>query len=255
MKRSLFLLLFLLAALSCSQQTGRRTDGAAGPLPKKDTAIFTWATELCDYHSTYHPDRYTKEQLRATHALWLDNWYLEAPAVAATPDELPNLRADALRHDYEQMRTHLQNLTPVNIPFWQQLKQRRLRAMEAEYALKQLAISAYTKPEVLRYSRYDSAGAAYVNALTTDDTTALLTAWQRLHEEQKKNSGLPEQLDEAFRKKVKAANHLQLARVELMAYGWWNHTRPAVSYVEGNDRMEAAFKALFTTHETTCSEP
>ncbi|MFD2572232.1 hypothetical protein ACFSUS_16440 [Spirosoma soli] len=248
-------LLFLLVALSCSKESRRRTDGSAGPLPKKDTATFTWATELCDCQSTYSPDRYTKAQLRATHALWLDNWYLEAPAVAATPDELPNLRTDKLRQDYEQMRTHLQNLTPVDVSFWQQLKQRRLQAMEAEYALKRLAIRAHAHPELLRQSRYDSVGAVYVDALISGDTTALLTAWQRLHEEQKKNSGLPKQLDEEFTRKFNAANRLQLARVELMAYGWWYHTKPAVPYVEGDERMEAAFKALFTAHKTTRSEP
>ncbi|MBD2705797.1 hypothetical protein IC229_34680 [Spirosoma sp. BT702] len=192
---------------------------------------------MCDYQSTYSPAQYTKQQLEKTHALWLDNWYLEAPGVAATPDELPRLNTATLRRDYEQMLTQLEHLTIVDVPFWQQLKQKRKQALESEYRLKRLAINAYANPKLLRNSSYDAMGATYVEALIAGDTTALLTSWKRLNEEQKKDSGLPEKIEEAFQEKYKAPNRLQVARVELMAYGWWNHAKQAVPYVVGNSSM------------------
>ncbi|GAB3704936.1 hypothetical protein GCM10027592_36830 [Spirosoma flavus] len=249
----LFFTLLLVVALACSQEAERRTDEPFSA--PKDTAIFAWATELCDFQSTYNPTQYTKQQLENTHALWLDNWYLEAPAVATTPDELTSLNLDSLRRDYEQMREHLNKHTPVDVPFWQQLKQQRIRAMDSEYTLKKLAISAYQNPALLRKSKYDAVGSVYVEALISGDTTALLKAWKRLNEEQKKASGLPEKLEDAFQEKYKASDRLLFAKVELMAYGWWNHVRQSVPYVEVNQRMETEFKKLFNENKATCSEP
>ncbi len=185
----------------------------------------------------------------------MDNWYLEAPAVAATPDELPRLDTNNLRRDFERMLTHLHKITPVEVPYWQQLKQQRIRAIKSEYVLKKLAIRAYANPELLRTSIYDSVGSYYVNALTSGDTTALLTAWQQLNEEQKKSSGLPEKLDEVFRQNYNSANRLQIAKVELMAYGWWNHVKPTVPYIARTQQMETEFKKLFSTHKIICTKP
>ncbi|GAB3499724.1 hypothetical protein GCM10027341_23600 [Spirosoma knui] len=237
---------------------GKQTDSVPNPGVRHAataSATFNWATDLCDYQSTYNPTQYTKEQLTNTHALWLDNWYLEAPAVAATPEEIQRLNAATLRRDYEQIEKLLKDLPIVDSPYWHQLKQRRLKALESEYALKQVAISAYAHPQLLRQTAYDPAGAPYVDALITDDSTALLQAWQQLHNEQKKQSGLPDQLEKEFSVKFGSPNQLAFARVELMAYGWWNHIKPKVPYVVPDARMETEFKALFSANQATCANP
>lgn len=249
--------LLILAAWGCSgaKQADSIPDPESLHPSVATTATFNWATDLCDYQSTYNSAQYTEEQLKNTHSLWLDNWYLEAPAVAATPDEIQRLSIKTLDQDYRQVSKLLKNLAIVDVPYWHQLKQRRLQALEAEYVLKKVAINAYKQPHLLGQTSYEQAGVPYIEALVAGDSATLLRAWQQLHEAQKKQSGLPEQLEKEFKEKFDSPNRLAFARVELMAYGWWNHIKPKIPYVLPDAQMEKQFKALFSTNRATCANP
>ncbi|GAB3999919.1 hypothetical protein GCM10028807_51520 [Spirosoma daeguense] len=240
---------------SCNRKT--ETKQATEKVPKSatsDTLTYKWSTEQCEYESTYDPWRYTESQLAATSALWLDSWYIESFFIAGIPDDIQQLNLDTLHQDYLRTKEKLKKLTVVDVPYWKKLKEQRLQSLESEYQLKKLAINAYKNPALLRQTIYDKAAEPYVDALISGDSTSLLSDWKQLHEDQKKTSGLPEQLEHEFKNKYNRTDRVAMAQVELMQ-GWWRFVTQPVPYATPDQQMEKEFKALFLTTKASCMEP
>ncbi|MBD2701998.1 hypothetical protein IC229_15215 [Spirosoma sp. BT702] len=240
---------------SCTSKTEKKqaNEASANGSPS-DTLTHKWSTEQCEYVSTYDPGRYTESQLIATSALWYDSWYLESFFIAGIPEDIQQLNLDTLHQDYLRTKEKLKKLTVVDVPYWKKLKEQRLQSIDSEYQLKILAINAYKNPALLRQTTYDKAAAPYVNALIAGDSTTLLSAWKQLHEDQKKTSGLPEQLEREFKKKFNSPNRVAMAQVELMQ-GWWRFVTQRIPYATPDAQMEKEYKALFVTTKAMCPEP
>jgi hypothetical protein len=248
-------LLFALVAFSCTGRVGETGKASTeSPVGDQSSAVYTWNTELCVLKGSYDPQKLSLQLIENTYKLWMDDWTLESPSVATSPEDVSRLSLEKLTAEYEATRAGLANLAPVSDTYWQSIKSQKMSALDAEFKLKKMAIMAYADPEVLlQGSIFDCQ--EYVEALAKSDTAVLLHSWARLVDEQKARNGLPEKLAADYDRKLRAPDKLKYAQVELMAYGWWNCINKHVQYVVRDEIMEEEFNKLFFHIESQCDEP
>jgi hypothetical protein len=262
------LLLALLAVASCSSDTPPRQqaqpvrpagpDPAASvrpPAPVADSLIaYTWESEMCQFSGRYDPRRYTKAQLDGTWDVLSRSALLADHAVLLAPEDIAKLSLDSLERHYAQAHAHYLNLQVIPRPVWQQLKKARLREVEADYQAKKLLIQAFTNPQVLLTAAAAKGCRAYVQGLAQQNDSLIRRDWRLLVEEQVKHNGAPQYLKDRFLERAASDDWLGYAKIDLLAFGWWNCANDKIPRAEPTPKMHRQFEQLFTEVKTECEE-
>ena len=82
----------------------------------------------------------------------------------------------------------------------------------------------------------------------------LLKAWTVLNEIQKKRNGDPEGLQRRFERDYSSPDRLQIARIEVMMFGWWHHANALLPHID-EDGYEENFNRLLKDIQCECDEP
>jgi hypothetical protein len=258
-----FILSTILLLSACESKTTPAEQKGDAKVQPTDTAtaatasVFSWNTELCENKGKFDPQQYTPEQLHNAYDLWFtySGVALETDGTVFQPEDIVKLDSVKLREEYEGKKSVLEAMKTVDRPYWQKLKQQRLRELEDEYELKKIAIEAYTRPEVLLNNRFAKPCGEYAQALASADTARLFGAWKALAEKQKAQNGSPEQFMERFYEKFRSDNRLEYAKVDLITFGWWNCANGTLTHVDRDEQMETEFRQLFTDIQSECDEP
>lgn len=254
--KSLFILCSLLL-ISCSDKPKKQDEKMEEPLTvsgKNTTAVFKWENELCLFTGTYNPEKYSKEILENTHELWFLPSGLSTDASPHDADKIEKLSIDELTAEYNEKKASL-NRKIVETPFWNKIKTERLLELQDEYELKKLSIESYKNPSLLINSRFSKNCSEYAEVLASNDSVALLKAWNILAEKQKKNNGSPENFMKTHLEKFNSPDRVQYAKIELKTYGWWNCAIGEIRSVEDDGKMEKEFNKLFINIKSVCDEP
>jgi len=222
---------------------------------------FKWGDELCEFASTYEGAKYSEKQLKNT----LDHLYRNTGPMLATdvtvfnPDKLSSLSMEALDKEYREKKAETTALDIVNVPFWQQYRQRKLRQLEQEYVLKKITLLSYDNPAVLKtYKNAPDCVAKYADALIKGGET-LVAVWKAQVEEQCKHNGSPERLRNEFAQNNGSSRRLEYARTEVTTFGWWNCANQHLDYAGSGDEypeLDKEFRKLFIKTSTIqCDEP
>lgn len=222
-----------------------------------DTSTFQWDTELCQNKGTYLTKQYSEAQLKDTYTLWSASSLLSTSATVFKPQDIGQLDQNTtkLEKEYADKRKQLEQLNPIQTPYWVKLKKARLQELDEDYQLRKLTLEANRNPSVLLNSKYAEGCRKYAEALASTDSTQILETWKAMAEEQKKNNGSPEQYMKIFYNKYNSSDKLDYAKVEIMTFGWWNCCNMQLNRVSQDMAMEVEFNKLFTNVQSQCDEP
>lgn len=227
-------------------------------IQKDSTAVFKWESELCTHESTFNARLYTEEELKGTRQLlqMTGSVLLEVKDVAFKPDQIAGLSSlKELDSEYQKKRKQLQALKIVNDPYWMTVKKRLLVAMKDEYDLSRICIQAYTNPDVLKGNRFSKYCPDLITALTSGDSTKLITAWRAQVEEQCKRNASPDYLLKRFEDESRDPDWRMYGRVELVTFGWSNRVNDQIVHVKNDEVINKKFDQLFLKIRSECDEP
>ncbi|MGH9946820.1 MAG: hypothetical protein ACRD6X_06460 [Pyrinomonadaceae bacterium] len=214
----------------------------------EQTKTFRWNTMLCEYSGTYNSRKYSANQLKNTAALIMsDGLPLEASATVWNYDEIAKLDVAALDREYKNAKNKLVQMEIARSPFWESIRQKRLKELEEFYALSRTTMKAYTTPSVLRkYPQAASCKTKYADAIISGGDR-LLAVWLVVNKDSRLKNSDPERLKRRFDEQMGSPDRLKFALVETMSFGWWNCANQFIEYDNGNasDAREREFKKLF----------
>ncbi len=216
---------------------------------------FNWTDELCEYQGTYDASRYSARQLQNTYDLWFSSAYQLSPrATVLRPDDIDKLTTAPIVADYESKLQKLKALDIVPQPYWQNLRKQTQDELEAVYQLSMVTVQGYKKPRALR--KYPAKGQCmdYANALVAGDGR-MMTAWEQLSVEQCRKNGYPQLCLGRYQQERESPQAEEYARINLMAYGWWNCNNRYLPHVERDGSALTEFRKLFKRVRFTCDEP
>lgn len=218
---------------------------------------YRWLTGLCEYEGTYDAARYTEKQIEATYQLYFaGDFNLQTEATAPRYEEVGSLSLDALNQEYTTKQNVLRGLDIVKLPYWEKLKERKLKEMEQVYNLSRVTIESYENPARLKeHAPAAACMKTYADPLI-EGGNALLITWRKLNEESRRRNANPDRLRRIFEDRYNSPDKHQHARIEVMRFGWWNCANAFVQRVEQTDTPEKNFKKLFKRVRTiACDEP
>lgn len=228
---------------------------AANMFVSAKTKRFVWENEICAYEGWYNDALYTEKQLENTYRLWYSQDFelfvwkgerqvggLRQPITLAWLDYQYALKSAALR-----------TLEVVKTPYWQNVKRKKLEALERRYMLERLTFQASENPSVLTKLKF--AGEClekYAAPLMANDTS-LLRIWREENELSRKESVYAEDIRKDFEARMASADRLKYARAEVLTGGWWNCVDSKIEPRNDDGVMHRNFRKLFKrVRETGC---
>ncbi len=252
MKKIVFIFFSSLIIFSCSKKknTDENTSNTSDTV-----ATYSWITEACEYTGEYNPQVTSKEQLDNTYELWFGSSLLNTDATVFEPEDIKKLNTDTLTQEYSNMMNKYKTMKIVSIPFWEKLKEKHIQELQEEYKLKKITIEAYSNPSILIKNEYTQYCTDYAKILASNKPDEMLKAWKKLAEEQKLKNGSPDEFMKEFYIKYNSKDKLLYAKVELMAFGWWNCANEHITRTSRDSTDEQEFQKLFKNIKSQCDEP
>jgi hypothetical protein len=220
--------------------------------------MFRWQDELCTYSGTYDPRKVSLAKIRNTEKLVRPGSYsLSTRAFVFKPEHLATgINVNALDAEYRRLSAELKSLDVVDVPYWQDMKRRKLKEMEQVYKLERTNMLGYTNPSVLLdYPGAEECKTKFARPLAAggDD---LLRAWRTVNESSRENNADPERMRREFERQMASPDRMKFALVEVMGFGWGNCANALIDYVDYDGTPDREFKKLFTRVRTiSCDEP
>lgn len=226
---------------------------AAPPPPKAagDTLqTFAWEDEVCLNTGTFPARAYTQRQLRDTY--WVVKGFGILPTTTVFSFKEYNdahfeQLAVRLQHEHDSLAAVVRGLQVVPSPFWQRLKHLRELELAEQYAQGQAELAGYFQPASLLHNRYYSHCQAYAEALASTDTATVLRAWRVLVDEEKRNNGAPQHLEDEYLREAAQPTGIRYAKMQLMTFGWSNCANKlnGQKELESPDHLATKFQQLF----------
>ncbi len=219
---------------------------------------FRWNTEFCEFSGTYDSKKYTEGQLRDTIKLFEHgDLSMDYNATVWKYEDIAKLDIIALDREFEQKTAAVKALNIVKVPYWENVRQAKLKEIEQVYQLSRVTMQAYTKPAVLRgYTRAADCKTRYAESIISGDR--LLKTWLEVNTESRKNNADPARIKSIFDEQNASPDRLKFALVETMSFGWWNCANMHIEYDDAasDGTHEAQFRKLFRrVREIRCDEP
>lgn len=218
-----------------------------------------WESEggMCEYEGTYDPKKYTAIQLKNTARLMSSDFNLDTGNATVFKFQDIALQDFApIEADYQKKFAELKNLNIVKLPYWESVRQRKLKELETYYLLSKSTMASYKTPVSLRdYPYAPACKTKYAEPLIAGGNT-LLKVWEALNIESRKNNGLPEEVKRRFEAEKKSADALKYAQVEVTTFGWWNCANDLIDQGDDYSIKDKNFRKLFIrTRTVRCEQP
>lgn len=219
------------------------------------TKSFRWTTDLCEFEGTYDAAKYTETQLKNTLKL-LGDFSINTDATVWKYEDIKKLDVNALDKEYQAKSAALKKLDIVKSPFWERLRERKLKELTEVYKLSRLTMLGYAEPAKLREATFaESCVVKYAEPLIKGGEL-LLRTWQTLNEGSRRNNADPERIKKIFEAEYDSPDRLQFARVEVMSFGFWNCANEFIEREIYDGSHDEEFKKLFKRVRTIeCDEP
>lgn len=223
------------------------------------TRTFRWNNELCEFSGTYDSKKYTEAQLRDTMKLFEHgDLSMGYNATVWKYEDIVKLDIPALDREYRQKNAAVKALNIVKTPYWENVRQAKLKEIEQVYRLSRVTMQAYTEPAALRdYPRLPDCNAKYAESIISGGDS-LLKTWLEVNIQSRKNNADPATVKRTFDERNASPDRLKFALVETMSFGWWNCANAHIEYdVAASDgRHETEFRKLFIrVREIGCDDP
>lgn len=221
------------------------------------TKKFRWEDESCLFESTYDAKRFTDAQLKDTYKLsHLDFFPNTVNPVPFKFEDLKKQSVDALDKEYSLRTDALKQLNLVKGEYWEMLRQKQLKELEQTYQLSRATMLGYENPARLKDVKFaDACVQKYINPLTNGGDE-LLAIWREQDVEMRQKHSHPEIVEREFNEQFNSPEKFQYARMDVMAFGWWNCANALIDRDENGEEYAKEFKKLFKRTKTVeCDEP
>lgn len=226
------------------------------------TATFSWQNELCEYKGVYDTNKFTVNQLNDTIKMMQSrhSTQLNSKSYAFHPDDIAKINLIAIQEEYKVQKEALNNLHPLPIKEFQQLKKELIQNLDQEYQHSYLTALAFTQPTKLLTSTFAPQCLNQAKALNAQDKLSLINnaklSLQRENQLELKLGNDPQFLmkrSQDFDIKLKSKNAVQYAQIQLIRE-WSNCANP---HETTNDQLEQIFrkKVFIQSKEVYCDEP
>lgn len=211
-----------------------------------------WVNEMCNKCGTFDAKKYMKADLYNTLSLlyFYTGTNLQTKSSVFDYKDISALDSLALEQEYNMLKSRIQSMKIIEQMPWIKLKQLNLDALKEDYTIKRTEMMAYRYPEVLLSHPYSAGCPELVEILYNQDTLRILEAWKNQVTEQAKKNGNPQRLIDEFEVKSKLPERIEIARAELITFGW-----PCKERINNSDDYtlyEEAFDRLFMSIESEC---
>lgn len=269
MKRILF---FLLAAvmLSCNtapkqqqesskpEDTAERVEEAQKEVKEKvdlppQPKEFSWFFMMCDYTGTYDSIQYSEEELENTLKWLINGEGTVKPFSIFDPADLQRVDKEAVEEEFDQTLQNLKTLGFVNTPYFKELKESRINEVEQLKLLSLMQIESFSNPGILQDDAYSKDDCReYTNALIAGGDELL--AMRKKMAEQSRGEGNSSAW-ERYIEETQSDNELELARIHVSTFGWWNCVNTSIERVDMHQAHETEFLRFFENVTMECEEP
>ena len=219
---------------------------------------FKWQGEMCSYSATYDSKRHNEKQLRNTaRLLTFGNFELTYFPMVFKHEDIRLLDVAKIDHEYRTKIAELKALDLVPGPYWENVRQKRIKEMDQSYRLRRTQTLAYRDPRVLReYAGAPSCKLRYTEPLIAGGES-LYKIWLDVNKESRKENADPDRVRRDFESHMASPDRDKFAFVEVMGFGWGNCANALVEYDEAwrEGTYLTQFKKLFIRVRESCEEP
>lgn len=219
---------------------------------------FKWAADMCEFTLTYDSKKYSEIELRNTARLFeYGQFNLTYHPMVFKYEDIAKLDVAALDKEYAAKSAKLKSLKIVKSPFWETVRQRKIKEMDQAYRFRRIQTLAYDDPKVLReYTAAPSCNLKYAEALISSGES-LFKVWLDVNLEGRARNCCPNEVKAKFEQQLASPDREKFAMVEVMAFGWGNCANALIEYDErGNDGTYLKeYKKLFVRVRESCEEP
>ncbi len=269
MKKTLF---FFLAAImfSCNNGSKKQEQSASSDIADEQVAEvkskvekkknlppqsekYTWFFEMCDYSGTYDANQYSDQQLENTLKWLLKGEGTMKPFSIFQPGDLNRLDRDEVEREFDQILANLKSLEFVETPYFNELKESRIKEVERLQLLSLMQIESFSNPEVFRQDAYSKEQCSeYTNALIAggDELLAMRKKMAEQSRDEGNSSAWEQYIEEAH-----SDNELELARIHVSTFGWWNCVNSSIERIDAYEAHENKFLELFQEVTRECEQP
>ena len=221
------------------------------------TSTFRWTQQGCRYTGLYDTKAISLAELQSTLKLALPGSYiLQTNTTVWKYEDISRLDTAALDREYKQKSADLAGLKIVHSDYWEDLRKRKLRELEAVYRLERTMMLGYKDPRALSELKDAPACMTRFGEPLIKGGDALLTAWRTLNEEERKKNVDPERLRRVYEQQLRSPDKLKFAFLDVMTFGWSNCVNDLIPYVDYDGTPEKEFRKLFIkVARLGCDEP
>ena len=219
------------------------------PQPKE----FSWFFGMCDYKGTYDSHQYSEKELENTLKWLINGEGTMKPFSIFQPADLQRVDKDAVEEEFDQTLQNLKTLGFVNTSYIEELKKKRIKEVERLKLLSLMQIESFSNPGVLQDDAYSKDDCSeYTNALIAGGDELL--AMRKKMAEQSRDEGNSSAW-ERYIEETQSDNALELARIHVSTFGWWNCVNTSIERVDMHQAHETEFLKLFENVTMECEEP
>lgn len=196
MRNILMIIILLGGAATLSAQSGK----------------LRWTTPTCEYEGTFDMKKYTKAQLSDTAKVFKSSYFPES--VDPTPRKFENIeKLDvlALDKEYAAKINALRKLNIVKTPYWENLRRKEIEELQQIYELSRATMLAYKTPERLRDVKFAGACMRKYGEPLIGGNSRLLTAWQIVNEESRRQNASPERVKAIYEQQFNSPDKMKYA--------------------------------------------
>ncbi len=219
---------------------------------------FKLAADMCEFTLTYDSKKYTEAELRNTARLFeYGPFTLTYHPMVFKYEDIAKLDVAKLEEEYARKSAALKTLKIVKSPFWETVRQRKIKEIDQSYQLRRTQTLAYRDPKELRdYTTAPACNAKYVEPLIAGGES-LFKVWLDVNLEGRARNCCPKDVKAKFDQQMASPDNEKYALVEVMAFGWGNCANREIEYDErANDGTYLKeFKKLFIRVKEACEEP
>lgn len=166
---------------------------------------------------------------------------------------MKNVNKQEAEQKFNESLKALNSLEFVNTPYFNKIKQKRIKEIERLKLLSLLEIESYSNPKILMNDSYSKEQCSeYTNALIAGGD--VLLKMRKKMAEESRDEGNTDAWGRYIKEK-ESGNEMEYARVFVTTFGWWNCVNNSIERVDGNDVNLSGFMKLFDNITTECEEP
>ncbi|QQV02016.1 MULTISPECIES: hypothetical protein [Chryseobacterium] len=225
------------------------------------TEIFNFQTELCDNKGYFDSNKFSHKELEATYKLWFQNAGISLNTFSVfSLKDLEKIRKDKdlllakLDKDFTENKKMLENLTVVDVSYWQNIKKLKIRELHQEYEKNKIQMASYSDPSVIANNKFTGNCRNFAEALNSSDEN-IKSEWRKLREAMSKNNADPQRIINEFGSRLSYSNWKDYAIIDLITFGWGNCANQDIERPLHDEKMNKEFDALFIKVDSECDEP